>query len=77
MFHLNYIGNMKYVNRFKVIFALWVMLLGFCAFVSNNAYFNAFVIFFGFLFAILCAAYVLENMTEKESRFFNRLIKVL
>ena len=67
---------MKYVNRFKVIFALWVMLLGFCAFVSNNPYFNAFVIFFGFLFAILCAAYVLENMTEKESRFFNRLINI-
>ncbi len=67
---------MKYVNRFKVIFALWVMLLGFCAFVSNNPYFNAFVLFFGFLFAILCAAYVLENMTEKESRFFNRLINI-
>lgn len=64
---------MKYVNRFKVIFALWVMLLGFCAFVSNNQYFNAFVIFFGFLSAILCAAYVLDNMTEKEERFFNNL----
>lgn len=67
---------MKYVNRFKVIFALWVMLLGFCAFVSNNPYFNAFVLFFGFLFAILGFAYVLENMTERESRFFNRLINV-
>ena len=67
---------MKYINRFKVLFALWAILLGYCAFISTNVYFNAFAIFFGFCALICGFAYVEENMNEKEERFFNNLANV-
>ena len=64
---------MKQINRFKVLIALWAILLGYCAFISTNVYFNAFVLFFGFCALILGFAYVEEDMNEKEERFFNNL----
>ena len=39
----------KNINRFKVLIALWAILLGYCALISTNVYFNAFALFFGFL----------------------------
>lgn len=68
---------MKRFNRFMVIISLWVMLLGFCAFVSTNVYLNAIVLFFGFCAALVGFAYVEENMNEKELRFFNKWATIL
>ena len=64
---------MKQINRFKVLIALWAILLGYCAFISTNVYFNAIALFFGLCALILGFAYVEEDMTEKEERFFNNL----
>lgn len=64
---------MKQINRFKVLIALWTILLGYCVFISTNVYFNAFVLFFSFCALILGFAYVEEDMNEKEERFFNNL----
>lgn len=68
---------MKQINRFKVLIALWAILLGYCAFISTNVYFNAIALFFGLCALILGFAYVEERMTEKEKRFFNNLTKKL
>ena len=64
---------MKQINRFKVLIALWAILLGYCAFISTNVYFNAIALFFGLCALILGFAYVEDDMTEKEERFFNNL----
>ena len=66
---------MKQINRFKVLIALWAILLGYCALISTNVYLNAIVLFFGFCAALVGFAYVEEHMTEKEERFFNNLAK--
>lgn len=63
----------KNINRFKVLIALWAILLGYCALISTNVYFNAIALFFGLCALILGFAYVEEHMTEKEERFFNNL----
>ena len=64
---------MKQINRFKVLIALWTILLAYCVFISTNVYFNAFVLFFSFCALILGFAYIEDDMTEKEERFFNNL----
>jgi uncharacterized membrane protein HdeD (DUF308 family) len=66
---------MKQINRFKVLIALWAILLGYCALISTNVYFNAIALFIGLCALILGFAYVEEHMTEKEERFFNNLAK--
>ena len=53
------------VNRFYILFALWIMLLGWCV-TNENVYINAFVLFFGFLFLLCGFAYIDENKNEKE-----------
>ena len=63
------------VNRFIVLFAVWALLLAYCAFVSTNVYFNVCAVFGGFCALILGFAYVLDNMNGKEKRFFNRIAK--
>lgn len=63
------------VNRFYILFALWAILLGYCAFISTNVYFNAIAIFGGFCALVLGVAYVLDNMNEKEKKFFNKIAK--
>ena len=64
---------MKNINRFKILFALWAILLGYCALISTNAYINVIMIVLGFCAFILGFAYIEEHMTEKEKRFFNKL----
>ena len=63
------------VNRFKVLFAVWALLLAYCAFVSTNVYFNVCAIFGGSCALIWGFACIAENMNEKEKRFFNRIAK--
>lgn len=62
---------MKKINRFKVLFALWAVLIAYCAFISTNVYFDVTAIFLGILLFIGGVAYIEENMNEKEERFFN------
>ena len=71
--HYNNMNKYININRFKVLFVLWAILLGYCAFISTNVYFNAIAIFGGFCALILGFAYVEENMNEKEERFFNTI----
>lgn len=66
---------MKHVNRFKVLFALWAILLGYCALICTNEVINIILIVLGFCAFILGFAYIEEHMTEKEKRFFNKLGK--
>lgn len=68
---------MKRFNRFILIIVLWVMLLGFCAFVSTNVYLNTIVLYFGFCAVLVGFAYVEENMNEKELRFYNKWLTIL
>lgn len=67
---------MKKINRFNIIFALWAIVLGWCAFVSVNPYLNEIVIFFAFLFVVCGIAYVDEHQNEKEEKFLNRLSRL-
>jgi len=67
---------MNKINRFKVLFALWAILLGYCAFISTNVYFNACAIFVGFCALICGFCYVEEHMNEKEERFFNNTLNI-
>ena len=60
------------VNRFYILFALWIMLLGWCV-TNENVYINAFVLFFGFLFLLCGFAYIVENKNEKEKKFTEKL----
>lgn len=63
----------KNINRFKILFALWAILLAYCIFVSTSVHFNAIAIFCGSYALILGFAYVEDNMNEKEKTFFNKL----
>lgn len=67
---------MKKINRFNIIFALWAIVLGWCAFFSTNVYVNAIVLFFAFLFMVCCMAYVDEHQNEKEEKFLNKLSRL-
>ena len=60
------------MNRFKLILALWVALLGFCAFISTNVYVNDFLLFFGLCGVVYAFARVDENKNKKESIFINK-----
>lgn len=60
------------VNRFYILFVLWIMLLGWCV-TNEKVYINAFVLFFGFLFLLYGLAYVDENKNEKEEKFIEKL----
>ena len=60
------------VNRFYILFALWIMLLGWCV-TNENVHINAFVLFFGFLFLLYGFAYIDENKNEKEKKFTEKL----
>lgn len=66
---------MEKINRFKVLFALWAILLGYCAFINTNVHFIVIAVFFGYCALVLGFAYVLDNMNEKEKRFFNKIVK--
>ena len=67
---------MNKINRFKVLFALWAILLGYCAFFSTNVYFNVCAIFVGF-HALICGfCFVEKNMNKKEERFFNNMLNI-
>ncbi len=61
------------INRYYILLALWVTLLGWCV-TNENVYINAFVLFFGFLFVVCGFGYVEEHMNEKEETFFNNLV---
>lgn len=51
-------------NRLTAIFAVWCLILTWCAFYSTNVYINAFVLFFGFMAVILAFGYVLESDSQ-------------
>lgn len=67
---------MKKINRFNIIFALWTMILAYCAIVSVNPYLNGLIISFGFLFVIVGITYVDEHQNEKEEKFLNKLSRL-
>ena len=60
-------------NRLTAIFAVWCLILSWCAFYSTNVYVNAFVLCFGFMAVILACGYVFErnSRTKGEKWMFN------
>lgn len=51
-------------NRLTAIFAVWCLILSWCAFYSTNVYINAFVLYFGFMAVIFACGYVLESNSQ-------------
>lgn len=62
-------------NRLTAIFVVWACLLAWCAFYSTNVYFNAFVLYFGSMAAILACGYILES--KKQTNGEKWLINLL
>lgn len=65
------------MNRFKLILALWVALLGFCMFVSTNTCVNGIMLFLGFCMCIAACAYVFNDVTQKELTFIKNLERII
>ena len=61
------------MNRFKVIFALWVVLLVWCAFFSTSTHMNVIVIAFAFMGSLVWFAHIEKKMNKNELRTFNSL----
>ena len=68
---------MKQINRYYLVFGFWAAILFYAAFISNNVYFNGFLLFFCFLLTILGYAYIDENENAKERKFSSKIIKKL
>lgn len=66
---------MKKINRYFLVFGFWATILFYAAFISNNVYFNAFLLFFGFIGCITACAYIEENENAKESKFSSKIMK--
>ena len=64
------------MNRFKVIFALWVVLLAWCVFISTSTHMNVIVIVFAFLGSLVWFAHIEENMNENEVKFLEKLFDI-
>lgn len=61
------------INRFKVLFVLWGVLLAWCVIVSTNVYLNMFLICVGFIAVICAGAYVAEHANNKEQKYMKKL----
>lgn len=66
---------MEKINRYYLVFGFWAAILFYAAFMSNNVYFNAFLLFFGFIGSILACGYIMENQNAKESKFVSKIMK--
>lgn len=53
-------------NRLTAIFAVWALLLAWCAICSTNVYINGFVLYFGFMAVILACGYVMESKSQTK-----------
>lgn len=65
---------MEKINRFKVLIALYAVLLGYCVLFSANVLFNVCAVFGGLCVVALGFAYIEEHMTAKEEAFFNKIV---
>ena len=64
------------MNRYYLVFGAWCTILAYAVF-GNNVYFNAILLFFGFLGCVTAYAYINENENEKERKFSSKIIKKL
>lgn len=58
---------MSMINKFKMIFAAYTIILAYCVFFSHNAYINAALICGGFIMSILASGYVFGTSKGNES----------
>ena len=65
------------MNRYKIMFALWGVLLGWCAFISASPYMNGIVIAFAFVGSMVWFGHIEKNMNKSELRFFNNLRNII
>lgn len=64
------------MNRFKIMLALWIVLLGWCAFISVSPHMNAIAIGLAFVGSMVWFAHIEKKMNKNELRTFNRLRNV-
>jgi len=62
-------------NRLTAIFAIYAFVLTWLVVYSTNVYFNAFVLYFGSMAAILACGYILES--KKQTNGEKWLINLL
>ena len=68
---------MKQVNRYYLVFGVWGIILAYAVFFSHNVYFNAILLFFGFLGGVIAYAYIDEHENEKERKFSEKIVNLL
>ena len=64
------------MNRYYLVLGAWCVILAYAVF-SNNVYFNAILLFFGFLGCVTAYAYINENENEKERKFSEKIVNLL
>lgn len=68
---------MKQINRYYLVFGFWAAILFYAAFISNNVYFNGFLLFFGFLGCVTAYTYIDEHENEKERKLREKIVNSL
>lgn len=63
------------MKRISLVFALWASVL-IIVLNSNNVYFNALVLFIGFIASVCAMSWIMDNMKESEKTSFNNLLKI-
>ena len=64
---------MKNVNRFYLAASIFTMLLAYCAFISENKYFNYIAIIVGVIVTITYCNYVFTHLNKKEKAFLSEI----
>ena len=66
------IQNIMYMNRFKLIFATWLVILTLCV-VCSNPYVNCGIILAAVLGSIFAYGHIEKTANKSELRFINEL----
>ena len=61
------------MNRFKILFTLWVVLLAWCDFFSASPHMNIIIIAFAFIGSLVWFDHIENTMNDSELKTFNIL----
>lgn len=64
---------MKAINRFYLAASIFTMLLAYCAFISENKYFNCIVIMVGIIATITYCDYIFAHLNKNEKAFLYKI----
>jgi 4-hydroxybenzoate polyprenyltransferase len=68
---------MKQVNRFKLAFGIWVLILLYMCFFSTSVYFNVVVFSISFFAIVYAFSHIFAKMNKREEKFMKSLITLL